>query len=64
MADRVSDYWVAFARSGDPNMARAPRWPRFAIGQDYLMEFSNRGSRAIRDFGAVRMEMLRQAAGR
>lgn len=33
----LQDYWVAFARSGDPNRAGLTRWPRFtADGQAYL----------------------------
>ncbi|PWU07734.1 MAG: carboxylesterase/lipase family protein [Terriglobia bacterium] len=29
LADRVSDAWIAFARTGDPNTAKLPRWPAF-----------------------------------
>ncbi|MFE2544342.1 carboxylesterase/lipase family protein [Actinacidiphila glaucinigra] len=27
LSDRMVDYWTAFARTGDPNTADAPRWP-------------------------------------
>jgi para-nitrobenzyl esterase len=29
LASAISSYWVNFARSGDPNGAGLPRWPRF-----------------------------------
>jgi para-nitrobenzyl esterase len=29
LADKVSDSWIAFARSGDPNNAKIPRWPAY-----------------------------------
>jgi para-nitrobenzyl esterase len=29
LADKVSDAWIAFARAGDPNTPKLPRWPAF-----------------------------------
>ena len=29
LADKVSDAWIAFARTGDPNTPKLPHWPRF-----------------------------------
>ena len=29
LADKVSDAWIAFARKGDPNTPKLPRWPAF-----------------------------------
>src|SRR3954469_21188562 len=42
VAEAMSDYWVAFARSGDPNAAPAkgkwPVWPRYRGADDALLE--------------------------
>jgi para-nitrobenzyl esterase len=29
LADKVSDAWIAFARTGDPNTPKLPRWPAY-----------------------------------
>jgi para-nitrobenzyl esterase len=42
VADAMSDYWVAFATSGDPNgpptARKWPRWPRYNAATDALLE--------------------------
>jgi len=42
VAEAMSDYWVAFATSGDPNGAptagKWPRWPRYQSSTDALLE--------------------------
>ncbi len=42
VAEAMSDYWVAFATSGDPNGAptagKWPRWPRYNPATDALLE--------------------------
>jgi para-nitrobenzyl esterase len=42
VADAMSDYWVAFATSGDPNgpptSGKWPRWPRYRASTDALLE--------------------------
>lgn len=38
MADLLTDYWVNFARDGDPNGPGLPRWPEYtAQGDDWLL---------------------------
>jgi len=42
LAEAMSDYWVAFAASGDPNgpptAGKLPRWPRYESRTDALLE--------------------------
>jgi para-nitrobenzyl esterase len=38
-AARISAYWVAFARSGDPNGAGRPIWPKYSSSEDQLVDF-------------------------
>ena len=42
LAARVSDAWINFARSGDPNHAGLPRWPVYKPEQGAVMIFDNR----------------------
>jgi para-nitrobenzyl esterase len=39
IADQVSDAWLAFARSGDPNTGGLPRWPAFDARRRATMVF-------------------------
>ncbi|HEX4136841.1 MAG TPA: carboxylesterase family protein [Bryobacteraceae bacterium] len=41
LADKVSDAWIAFARNGDPNTPKLPRWPRFNPTDRPTMVFNN-----------------------
>jgi para-nitrobenzyl esterase len=42
VAEAMSDYWVSFATTGDPNSGpsagRWPHWPRFETATDSLLE--------------------------
>lgn len=41
LADKVSDTWLAFARTGDPNNPKIPRWSRFNARDWPTMVFNN-----------------------
>jgi para-nitrobenzyl esterase len=58
MAETVSNYWVAFARTGAPAVAGQPAWPRLTPEQDRLLALSKAGAAVVRDFGRRRLDML------
>jgi para-nitrobenzyl esterase len=41
LADKVSDAWIAFARTGDPNTPKLPYWPAFGAVDRPTMVFDN-----------------------
>ena len=41
LADKVSDAWIAFARTGDPNTSKLPHWPAFNAKDRPTMVFNN-----------------------
>jgi para-nitrobenzyl esterase len=42
LAKTISAYWVAFAKTGDPNGKSRPVWPRYGV-KDELIDFTNDG---------------------
>jgi para-nitrobenzyl esterase len=41
LADKVSDAWLAFARTGNPNTPKLPQWPAFNAADRPTMVFNN-----------------------
>ena len=41
LADKVSASWVAFARTGNPNIPQLPRWPAYASDRRDTMLFNS-----------------------
>jgi para-nitrobenzyl esterase len=48
LAAKVSAAWVAFARTGDPNIAQLPKWPAYSAETRDTMLFDNE-SRVVQD---------------
>ncbi|MFM2482000.1 carboxylesterase/lipase family protein [Celerinatantimonas sp. YJH-8] len=44
MADLMHQYWVNFAKTGNPNGKGLPRWPQYDRQHDQLMMFSAKGA--------------------
>ncbi|HET9947810.1 MAG TPA: carboxylesterase/lipase family protein [Longimicrobiales bacterium] len=42
LADKMSDAWIAFARAGDPNVPKLPRWNAYAPPERATMVFDDR----------------------
>ena len=41
LTGRVMDYWVQFARTGDPNLPGAPPWPLYRAAQPTVLELGD-----------------------
>ena len=48
LADKTSSAWAAFARTGDPNTPKLPRWPAYSATSRDTMLFNN-DCRVVRD---------------
>jgi para-nitrobenzyl esterase len=48
LADKVSDAWIAFARTGNPNTPKLPHWPVFEAVNRATMVINNE-SRVVND---------------
>jgi para-nitrobenzyl esterase len=48
LADRISDAWIAFARMGEPNTSKLPKWPQYDTQDRYTIVLDN-ASRAEKD---------------
>jgi para-nitrobenzyl esterase len=57
-AKAMSAYWVAFAKTGDPNGASRPAWPVYDASADRLLEFTNDGPAAVRVPFANRLDLI------
>jgi len=44
LADKVSDVWLAFARTGNPNTPKLPHWPAFEAVKRPTMVFDNQSA--------------------
>jgi para-nitrobenzyl esterase len=47
MADIMSDYWVAFAKTGNPNAADRPEWKPYTREDRRYVEFNNEGKAGV-----------------
>ncbi len=57
LAKTISAYWVAFARTGNPNGSGRSAWPRYGPG-DVLMNFTNHGPIAEKTPDAAALDLI------
>jgi para-nitrobenzyl esterase len=57
LAETISAYWVAFAKTGDPNGAGRPAWPLYGAS-DELINFTNDGPVAEKTPDAAPLDAL------
>ena len=62
LADAMSAYWAAFARSGDPNGNGRPRWPAYTAKTDVVMDFGVGGPVAGPDPRKGRLDLVEALA--
>ncbi len=62
LADRMSDAWIQFARTGNPSVAKLPPWPTFDASERLTMVFDN-ASRVERDPIGPPRRAMQQAMG-
>ncbi len=58
MSSQMNDYWVNFAKTGDPNGPGLPHWPAFTAKRDELMNFTETGPKGEVDPWAARLDLI------
>jgi para-nitrobenzyl esterase len=59
LADKVSDTWIAFARTGDPNTSKLPNWPAFNASERPTMVINNQSKVVSDPIREQRLAMFR-----
>ncbi len=62
IAKAAIGYWVAFAKTGNPDGEGRPHWPRYSATDDELMNFTNSGPVAEHDAWKARLDLTQAVA--
>lgn len=60
VAKTINAYWVAFAKTGDPNGVGRPSWPVYNAEQDVLANFTKKGVVVQPDPLRVQLDLIEQ----
>ena len=58
----MTDYWAAFAKTGDPGSAGGPKWPAYSPATDAALEFGADGVNARPAFHKATLDLVEQMA--
>ncbi len=62
LAAAANAYWVAFARTGDPNGEGRPRWPAYSAKDDVILDLAIGGPAAKPDPWKARLDLIERFA--
>ncbi len=62
LSESMIAYWVAFAKTGDPDSAGGPAWPRYSTSSDQILEFGVDGLNVRQNFEKDRLDWLESIA--
>ncbi|HEX4004665.1 MAG TPA: carboxylesterase family protein [Acidobacteriaceae bacterium] len=62
IATQANEYWVNFAKSGNPNGPGLPHWPAYSGATDQLMNFTDKGPVGQGDPAKDRLDLIEQLA--
>jgi para-nitrobenzyl esterase len=62
IATAAISYWVAFAKTGDPDSAGGPAWPAYAPQTESVLEFGVGGPQARPQFHKATLDIVEQIA--
>jgi para-nitrobenzyl esterase len=62
IAKAANAYWIAFAKTGDPNGEGRPHWPQYNAQEDQLLNFTNAGTVVQPDPWKDRLDLTEASA--
>ena len=58
LSEAMHAYWTVFAKTGDPDSAGGPHWPRYTTAGDQLLEFGADGVQVRQGFDKARLDWV------